>query len=318
MADAIAVTPAIRGKVRKRSDEAIAELAGHQHGVVAREQLVALGVGTRAIEHRLEHGRLHRVHRGVYAVGHRVISREARWMAAVLACGGHAALSHASAGALWGLRPSSRVWADVTVARNLHPRRGIAVHRVVLPADEVTVELGIPVTTPARTLFDLAAVIRPGALERAVEEADVLRLHGPLSLGDLLARHPGRPGGPALRRILAAAAIGAGITRSELEDRFLALVDDVGLPRPQVNVGLEHASGWVEADCVWREAGVVVELDGYASHGTRAAFDRDRARDRALEAAGWRVSRVTWAHLHHERDTVVAELRALLTRRERT
>ena len=132
-----------------------------------------------------------------------------------------------------------------------------------------------------------------------------------------LDRHPGRPGAPALRAILATGAIGAGITRSELEERFLALLDDAGLPAPEVNVALAHASGWVEADCVWRALGVVAELDGYASHGTRAAFERDRARDRALQAAGWHVARITWRHLEEEPDVVVAELRELLGRRVR-
>ncbi len=294
-------------------DVVIARLAERQHGVVARAQLLELGLGRDAIGHRLDCGRLHPLHRGIYAVGHRALTREARWIAAVLASGSAAVLSHRSAAALWGLRVASGTRADVTVARRLRARTGIAAHHAVLPADEVTVVRGIAVTTPPRTLLDLAAVVAPRHLERAVNDAEVLRLADALSLEQLVLRHPRRRGIAALRRILAHGRIGATVTRSELEDRFLAFLDRAGLPRPEVNAALELAHGhWIEADSLWRAQRLVVELDGYASHATRTAFEHDRSRDRALQAAGWRVVRVTWRHLAHEPATVAAQLRALL------
>jgi very-short-patch-repair endonuclease len=151
-------------------------------------------------------------------------------------------------------------------------------------------------------------VLRPHRLERAVNEAEVLRLTDPLSVPDLLARYPRRRGSRALRRALAAAG---APTRSELEARFLALLDRHGLPRPRVNARLQAGGEWMEVDCVWEDARVIVELDGYAAHGTRAAFERDRERDRALLAAGWRVLRITWRQLHDRPGRLAAELRAL-------
>jgi len=313
MDNAPAIRPVIGAELQARGlDAAIAALAQRQHGVVSRGQLAGLGLGRRAIGHRLECGRLHVLHRGVFAVGHRALSREASWIAAVLAVGPGGALSHRSAAALWGMRETARGRVDVTVPRMLRSRSAIQVHLARLAADELTVARGIPVTIPARTLLDLAAVVGPRALERAIDEAEVLRLTSALSLADLVGRHPGRRGVPAIRRILDAGRVGATITRSELEDRLLALLDGAGLPRPDVNARVEIAGGWVEADCVWRAGGLVVELDGYASHGTRSAFERDRARDRALQVAGWRVVRVTWRQLHERPDAVASELRMLL------
>jgi hypothetical protein len=179
----------------------------------------------------------------------------------------------------------------------------------------VAVVRGIAATTPPRTLLDLAAVVARRHLERAVNDAEMLRLADAVSLEDLVLRHPRRRGVAALRRILADGRVGATVTRSELEDRFLAFVDRADLPRPEVNAALEAAGGWIEADCLWRVQRLVVEFDGYTSHVTRAAFERDRARDRALQASGWRVVRVTWRHLADEPATVAAQLRTLLGRR---
>lgn len=310
MSDAPALEPVIGAE--READRVIAALAERQHGVVTRRQLLELGLGRRAIGHRLDRGRLHPLHRGVYAVGHRVLTRNGRWMAAVLATAPDAVLSHRSAAALWGLRETAAARVDVTAPRWSRPRAGISSHQALLAADEITVRSGVPVTTPPRTLLDLASVISPWQVERAVEQADVLRLTDPRSLEDLVARHHGRPGVPVIRRILHAGRIGATVTRSELEARFLAFLDAEGLPRPHVNARLQTPAGWFEVDCVWRRERVIVELDGYASHGTRAAFERDRARDRALQAAGWRVVRVTWRHLHEHPASVAAELRALL------
>jgi hypothetical protein len=252
----------------RRFDASIPSLAARQHGVVSRSQLAALGLGRRAIGHRVECGRLHAVHRGVFAVGHAAISGDARWMAAVLAAGPGAALSHRSAAALWGVRGTARGRIEVTAPRKAASRPGLQLHHALLASDEVGVHRGIPVTSTPRTLLDLASVLAPQALERAVDEAEVLRLTDALSLADLMGRHPRSRGAVALRRIVEAGRIGATITRSELEDRFLALLDGAGLPRPHVNVPLEHAYGWIEADCAWLGRRIVVELDGYASHGT--------------------------------------------------
>lgn len=229
-------------------------------------------------------------------------------MAAVLASGPGAVLSHQSAASLWQFRDTARGRIDLTAPRKLHPRPGLHPHCAVLPPDEVTTAHDIPVTTPPRTLLDLAAVLSRHALARAVNEAEVLRLTDPLSLADLLTRHPRRRGVAALRQILDEGRVGATITRSELENRFLAFLAGNDVPRPEVNVRIDD----LEADCVWHDARLVAELDGYASHGTRSAFERDRARDRRLQAAGWRVIRVTWWHLLEEPATLVRELRALL------
>ena len=164
-----------------------------------------------------------------------------------------------------------------------------------------------------RTLFDLAAVVSPGQLSRAVNEAEIRRLWDALSLDDLLTRHPRRPGAAAIRALLAAP--GAGITRSELEDLCLGLVDAARLPRPETNVWLHAAGSWIEVDCVWRKQRLIVELDGHATHSTRAAYEHDRARDRRLVAAGWRVMRLTWRQLHDQPEEVTRDLRASLAAR---
>lgn len=292
-------------------DAAVAALAEAQHGVVGRDQLAALGAGRGAIERWLGRGRLHRLHRGVYAVGHRAVSRDGRRLAAVLASGAGARLGRRSAGALWEVRESSRTRVEVIVPVARRPRPGIELFRSPLLPDEVTSHRGIPVTTPARTLLDLAAVLAPAALERALARAEMLRLADATSLEALVARHPGRAGTPALRRLLGGVGSPA-FTRSELEARFLAFLDARALPRPHTNTWLTIAGRAVEVDCLWAEEGLVVELDGYAAHGTRAAFEGDRARDRALQAAGLRVLRVTWRQLDEDPDALAADLERML------
>jgi very-short-patch-repair endonuclease/predicted transcriptional regulator of viral defense system len=304
----------IERKIDKRLlDRAIGELAGQQHGVVARTQLVAIGLGPSSIEMRLARRRLHRVHQGVYAVGHSCLSEKGRWMAAVLAGGPRAVLSHAPAGALWGIRPQGDLEVVVTGPRRVEPRRWMRFHRSSLPDDEITIKDGIPVTTAPRTLFDLAAVVSHGQLARAINEAEIRRLWDPLSLHDLLSRHPRRPGAAALRAVLATP--GANITRSDLEDLFLRLLGAARLPRPETNVRIEVNGVWIEADCVWRQQRLVVELDSHTYHSTRASFESDRARDRALIAAGWRVMRITWRQLNDEPAALTRDVRASLAAR---
>src|SRR3954454_12952433 len=194
--DAREVVPVIDGEDRaRRSDAAIAELAGRQHGIVARRQLVVLGLSLDAIDDRVERHRLHPLHRGVYAVGHRAVTRDGRWMAAVLAAGEAAGRSHRSAAALWGIRETRSAKIEVTAPRERR-RPGVTVWRAKLPSDEVTVHDGIPVTTPARTLLDLAAILDEHRLARAAERAEALRLTSPTSLAELVDRYPRRPEPP--------------------------------------------------------------------------------------------------------------------------
>jgi len=295
-------------------DAAIARLAGRQHGLVARRQLRVIGLGEDAIDHRLRHGRLHPIHRGVFAVGHTVLTRHAVFMAAVLVADG-AVLCRRSAAALWGMTTTERRDVDITVPRTLRARPDLAVHRARLPADERTTHHGIPVTTPARTLFDLAALLSPHRLERAATEAEIRRLGSPTTLAVLIERYPRRAGNRAIRDLLASGAIGRNVTRRDLELRFLGFLDEAGLPRPRVNAKVDLPDRPREVDGLWADRRLVVELDGYATHGTRAAFEEDRARDRALQAAGYRVVRITWRQLHEDRATVVAQLRSLLAGR---
>ena len=187
-----------------------------------------------------------------------------RWMAAVLTGGTGAALSHRSAGALWGVRATTSALIDVTVPRWRRPRRGIRLHQSARAVDERTTVRAIPVTTVPRTLLDLAAVLPRHAVARAVEGAEVLRLSDTPSLAKMADRYPGRRGVVAIRAILATHSAGATLTRSELEERFLALLERAGLPRPAVNRSVQLRDRWIEADCVWTPERVIAELDGHA------------------------------------------------------
>jgi REase_MTES_1575 len=227
-------------------------------------------------------------------------------MAAVLAAGPGAALSHRSAAASWDLRSSARGPVDVTAPRQ-RVRPGIQVRRAALAPDEITTRDGIPITTVARTLLDLAAVLPPSQLERAVERAEALGLADTVPLAALLERHGGRRGTAALREVLQG-GVQPVLTREELEARFLTFLDAHDLPRPAVNEDLHLAGRWIQPDFLWREQRLIVELDGHETHRTRAAFERDRERDRILQAAGWRVVRITWRQLHEDPDAIAADL----------
>ena len=292
-------------------DAVVGALASRQHGVVSRRQLMALGLGVGAVERRLAAGRLHLVHPGVYAVGHRSLSLEARWMAAVLASGSGAVLSHRSAAGLWELRPATADPIEVASRRALRSRPGLRRRQLTLDVEERTTRRGIPVTTPARTLLDLAAVLRRHELERATEEAERRRLVDTPSLDALFTRHPRAKGVRVLRAILDAGRP-ATLTRSDFEARFLRFLDAADLPQPSVNARVRAGDRRVEIDMVWPGARVAVELDGHAYHSTRAAFERDRERDRLLQAAGWRVVRITWRQLLDEPRAIARDLAALL------
>ncbi len=271
--------------VRARERE-IARLAGAQHGVVGRRQLAALGFSARAIDRRLEHGRLHPLHRGVYTVGHRRVSARGRWIAGVLAGGPGAVLSHQAAAALWDLLRFGGA-PHVTVAGRVGPREGLRVHCGRFQADEATVIDGIPTTTVARTLLDLAAVLPRDRLETAVAEAERRRLADQPSLPDLMVRYPGRRGAAALRKILANRRLGLDLPRSELEQRFVAFLDRRGLPAAGAQCAdLTVGGRTLEVDCLWRRMRLVVELDSRAWHSDPVAFEEDRARDRAPGGRG--------------------------------
>lgn len=266
-------------------DRRLATLAAGQSGVVTRGQLLAVGFSAAAVQRAVQAGRLHVRHRGVYAVGHPVLPREGRWLAAVLACGDGAVLSHRSAAALWDLRASSRALVDVTSARHRTAPRGIALRRTVRLAPwEVTVHAGIPVTTVSRTLADLAAVLRLRDLERTLERAETQQV---LDARAVLRSATCRSGAVAVRRVLAAWR--PSRTKSELEVALLLLIERSGLPRPEVNALIEG----FEADLLWRRERVVAEADSLQFHLSRAAMERDRRRDAVLAARGYRVLRFT-------------------------
>jgi hypothetical protein len=297
----------ISGQCSPRGREAVVTaLAEQQHGDVARWQLEGV-VPLDWVDHRLLLGWLIPLYRGVYAVGHRPATRESSWMAAVLAGGPGAVLSHRAAGAHWGIWGSA-ARIDVTVARRRRPRPGVTFHRRALPADETAIHDGIPITTVPRTLFDMAAGLGVQRLERAINEAEVQRLWDELSLLDLLYRYPRRPGAGTVRAALQRRNAGATLSKSDLEDLFLAFAEQNGLPRPEVNAVVEGC----EVDCVWREQRLVIEVDGWETHKTRAAFERDREKSRILQAAGWRCVPVTFLHLRDASRAVARDVHRIL------
>ena len=285
---------------------ALAKLTYAQHGVVARRQLVALGLSQRAIDWRLRSTRLRPIHRGVYAVGHFPLSRRGHWLAAVLAHGEGAVLSHVSAASLWGLQ-RQRGPVDVTSPSGRPGRRGIRLHRGGLERDEWTIRDGIPTTTVARTLIDLAQTTDASRVRNAWEEADRLSLLQLGSVESVCSRAGARRGIRTIRALLAEASTMAR-TRSPLEDRFLAFCRDHDLPSPVINV---HVLGH-EVDALWPATRLAVELDSFEFHRHRAAFERDRARDISFMTHGYRVIRVTDRQLDREAGLLAEQLRSLL------
>jgi very-short-patch-repair endonuclease len=269
---------------------------------VSRRQLGVLGLSAHGIAEWVRTGRLLRLHQGVYAYGHDRLRIEGRWLAAVMACGPGAVLSHRDAARLWEIRQSSASMIDVTVPsqNGRIRRRGIRVHRSGrLTREEVTTRSGIPVTTVARTLLDLADVLDGQALQRAVTEAEYTNRFDLTSLNAVVEGNPGRRG----RKLLEAVDGRRHRTRSPLEDRFLRLVERYRVEEPQSGVWIEG----YEVDFIWTRAGLVVELDGVAAHTTRAALSADRLRDRRLWRAGLRTMRLTADALDAEGE-VLADL----------
>ncbi len=291
-------------------DGRIAAFADRQHGVADYRQLGRLGLGPGAIQHRAQTGRLHRLHIGVYAVGRRKVPRKGHWLAAVLACGPDALLSHRTAAALWGLLRDSGAAIDVTVpGRSRRGSTGILVHNVRrLHDDDRARRDHIPVTSVARTLLDLAEGEPPRRLARAIDEAERLRPFDLRAIDELCARSKGRRGVRPLREALLRYRPSAPVTRSELERLFVEVCDGARLPRPAMNLFIAGH----EVDAAWLEQGLVVEVDGFEFHRTRAAFEADRRRDAALQRQGLRVLRVTDRRLKDDPGGVADDVRALL------
>jgi very-short-patch-repair endonuclease len=291
-------------------DKNLAALATTQHGVVSLTQLRELGLTRQAVALRAKTGRLHRLHRGVYAVGHHDLSTEARWMAAVLACGPSAVLSHRAALALWNLRPKPSPPYDVTILAigGLRRRPGIRLHctRVRGP-DDVTTVNAIPVTSVPRTLLDYARTANPHQLRTAIEAAERLELFDGDAIHALLDRSPGRAT-TKLRAVLKTMTGTIPWSRSELERAFLELVREAGLPEPQVNMSV---LGY-DTDFYWPAHRLIVETDGWGYHRTRAQFEEDRRRDTERMLQRIRTVRLTQRRIQHERTRVQAELEALL------
>jgi len=293
-------------------------LASRQHGVVARRQLLAAGLSSKMIERRAAGRQLVAIHRGVYAVGHDRLRREGRWLAAVLAVGDGAVLSHRDAAVLHGVRPPGDHlrWEVTTTGRGSSTRTIRVFRTTTLEAEDIVSVGGIPATSIARTLVDLGGTVSRSQLTKALNEAERRRVFDLRAIERAMAataRRKGR-GHAELRAALARlAAIGAGVTRSELEDRFLALLDAHDLPRPQTNYGIEG----MEVDAAWPAQRLVVELDGWGAHGTRGAFQEDRERGNALELAGWLLLRFTWADVTQSPRETAAMVRGALRRGRR-
>jgi very-short-patch-repair endonuclease/predicted transcriptional regulator of viral defense system len=282
-------------------------LAAEQHGVVTRAQLRGLGLTDNGIEHRLRRGRLHPVHRGVYAVGRPQLTRLGVLLAAVLSCGPGAALSHDAAGEVLGIR--KRQWGpiDVTVPTGRRRRLGLRIHRRPLPAADVTRRHGIPVTGPVRTLVDLAHRLPVRQLEAAVNEADRLDLVDPERLRGALEALDGQRGVAALRDLLDRQTL--TLTDSELERRFLPIVQRAGLPRPLT----QRRVNSFRVDFFWPQLGLVVETDGLRYHRTAGQQARDRLRDQTHAAAGLTTLRFTHAQVVFDTAHVQRVLAAVIS-----
>lgn len=317
MADASREMAALQPLLDKRQREAaILAIAVRQFGPVSRVQLLGLGLGAGAIRSRLAQGRLHRRHRGVYALGRPELSLRGRWMAAVLAAdpalAGHGTLGFRAAAGLWAIRGFGDGAIDVICPHARSNQPGLRFHRMRPADDELTAVDGIPVTGISRTLLDLATVLQPHELEAAMSEANRRGITDRVSLPLLLERYPRRSGTPVIREIFARRAQDASEVRSRLELRFMAFLDANELPRPRFNQWLPVGPGY-EVDCAWPDARLIVELDSVVFHADARRFQGDRARDRALVAAGWRVVRLTWAQLRDEPEQVAADLRSMLS-----
>jgi very-short-patch-repair endonuclease/predicted transcriptional regulator of viral defense system len=297
-------------------EAAISAVAERQHGVVALGQLQFLGLGRAAVAKRARTGGLHRIHRGVYAVRHPRLTARGRWMAATLAYGPNALLSHRSAATLWGIHHGAEAKPHITLpGRSVRARAGMEVHAsITLTHEDQASHDGIPCTSPARTLVDLGDVANRRTVQRAVDQAEVLRLFDLRAVEEALGRAGRRRGAGVLRAVLGEYT-GPTLTSEEFEERFLALCRAASLPEPEVNAWISLDDGLAyKADFLWREEGLVAETDGYRFHSSRRAFEHDRMRDQRLIAAGFTVVRLTWRQLTQEPDRVLSTVKKLLAR----
>ena len=292
-------------------DGSLAELAKRQHGVVSASQLHVLGYSRNSIARAARSGRLHRVHRGVYAVGHSCLSWHGHHHAAVLACAPGAVLSHASAGALWGLLSRRHGAIHVTAPTRRHAKDWVRIHHARLATEDLAICEAVPATAVPRTLLDLAADLSPDRLVRCVERAEELRLFDLRSTDALLARAGKHRGVGRLRRALRLYRQELALTRSGLERRFLELIRRAELPTPSMN----HFVEGYELDAYWPRERFAVELDSYGFHRSRAAFERDRLRQEELKLAGIEMVRVTDRRVADEPRQVVERVGTLLQRR---
>jgi predicted transcriptional regulator of viral defense system len=289
---------------------ALAELASRQHGVVATRQLDALGYSKSSVAKAANVGRLHRLHRGVYAVGHRTLTWEGRCMAAVLASYPSVA-SHLSAAWLWGLMRSRPETLHVTCRSPRPGKRKFVVHHAGLARADLARRDGIPVTSLSRTILDVAVTSRLRTVRRHIQLADDLKLFDLREMEDLLGRTKGHRGQAKVREALALYEERPVFTRSSLERRFLEVVREAGLPEPAMNC---FVAGY-EIDAYWGDHRFGVELDVYDTHGSRLSFEEDRERDDALLHAGIETTRVTGPRLDREPSAVVDSIRRHLERR---
>jgi Transcriptional regulator, AbiEi antitoxin len=285
-------------------------LAARQHGVVSTEQLGRLGYGKNSVAKAAKVGRLHRVHRGVYVVGHQRLTWNGRCMAAVLAASPSVA-SHLSAGWLWGLLQSRPGTLHVTCRQSRHARRPFVSHTAELGRADLARRDGIPVTSLARTILDLAVGSRERTVRRFIRRADDDKNFDLRAMEDLLDRTKGHRGQAKVRAALEIYDETPVFTRSDLERRFLEVVREAGLPIPAMN---SFVAGY-EIDAWWESERFGVELDVFGTHGSRLSFEEDRERDDELLLAGIETTRVTGPRLDREPEAVVESVRRHLARR---
>ncbi len=286
----------------------ILELARAQHGVVARQQLIRAGLPATYINHLVVDLRLVPLFPGVYGVGHDVVSHRGRWTAALLSAGPGSALSHASAAAVWNLIGPR---AKCEVVRGHYRRRAgtgkgprlstdrsqLLIHRSrFIPSRDITVREGFRVTSVARTFLDMARSLSEDRLRSLLVEAERLRIFDGEGLREVSGRGSGWAGARKLRSVLAEWDPALGVTRSAFEEQFLTFCRSHGLPLPAVNVMVEG----FEVDCLWTAHGLIVELDGFATHSDLKSFDEDRRRDSILRTVGLDVRRITYRQLRDE------------------
>jgi hypothetical protein len=288
------------------------ELATAQHGVVSTRQLAGIGYTRSSASKAHGVGRLRRVHRGVYAVGHERLTWEGRCFAAVLACAPSVA-SHITAARLWGLLRNRPTTIHITAPTKRRSKPGIVAHTSLLPPADLATPGGIPATALPRTLLDLAATSRLERLGRVLERSEELRIFDLVAVDDLLGRTGGHPGHGRLRRALAIYRDDPAFVRSRLERRFLKLVTAAGLPIPSMNF---NVAGY-ELDAYWERERFVVELDVYETHGSHAAFERDRLRQEDLKLKGVEMIRVTGPRLDREPEATIERVEAHLAQRRR-